>query len=181
MTDLGKQVLLLTENNHILGARVLLRSAIETLALLIFMNLKMRAVISNELSFFAFDKLTMQLLMGSKNQSTSHAAINILTVLEKAEATHEGILELHQKLSESAHPNYDGVLFGYSKTDRENYETHFMNRWVEIFGAQQEPAAAFVFAVFEYEYNQESPALLESLEEWLRSNDAELEKVRNGI
>ena len=153
MHDLGEQVLLLAQHGHMLGARVLLRSSIETLATLIYLNQKTNAVFMGELSFFAFDELTKQLLMGSKNGATSQSAINILTVLEKAEKNHPGLVSMHRRLSESAHPNFDGVLYTYSTSDPEQYETSFSNRWVEVFGAEQEPAMAFIFAIFESEYD----------------------------
>ena len=181
MHDLGQQILILSKHQHLLGARILLRSAIETLATLIYLNQKMDAVIAWNLSFFAFDDLTMQLLMGSRNRATSQIAINILTVLAKAEKKHPGLVSMHERLSESAHPNFDGVLYTYSASDPDKYETRFLNRWVELFGAEQEPAMAFVFAVFESEYNDVWPNLFEKLESWLRDNDAELEKQRNGI
>lgn len=181
MHDLGQQILVLSQQQHLLGARILLRSAIETLATLIYLNQKMDAVIARELSFFAFDELTKQLLMGSRTGATSQAAINILTVLAKAEKKHSGLVSMHERLSESAHPNFDGVLYTYSASDPDKYETRFSNRWVELFGAEQEPAMAFIFAVFESEYNDAWPDLFEKLESWLRDNDAELERQRNGI
>jgi hypothetical protein len=180
MHDLGQQILLLAEHDHILGARILLRSAIETLAILIYLNQKTKAVISGALSFFEFDEITGQLLLGSRSGATSRAAVNILTALEKAEKTHPGLVEMHQRLSESAHPNYDGVLFGYSKSDPDNYETHFGNNW-QFFAPEQEPAIAFVFAVFEHEYNSTWHEHMTELERWLGDNDAELERQRSAI
>ena len=61
-------------------------------------------------------------------------AVNILTVLEKAEKEYPGLLEIHRRLSESAHPNFDGVVYGYSSSDPINYETNFHNRWFELYG-----------------------------------------------
>jgi hypothetical protein len=179
MHDLGQQTLLLTEHNHILGARILLRSAIETLGLLIYLNQKTQAVLSGALSFFAFDEITKQLLMGSKNGVTSQAAVNILTVLGQAEKAHPGLVSMHQHLSESAHPNYDGVLYGYSSTDPDKYETHFVNNWLEFFGGEQESATAYVFAVFEHEYDDIWHRQMTQLENWLRSHNDSLEAQRN--
>jgi hypothetical protein len=181
MLDLGQQIQVLSSQGHLLGARILLRSAIETLAISIYLNQRIEAVIAGDFSFFEFDKLTTQLLMGSRNASTSHTAINILTVLQKAERSHSGLVSLHERLSESAHPNFDGVLYTYSASDPEKYETNFSNRWAKIFGHEQEPAMLFVFAVFEFEYNDEWENLMTRLESWLRDNDAILEKQRNGV
>jgi len=178
MNDLGHQVLLLMEHKHILGARILLRSAIETLALLIYLNQKTKAVLSGELSFFEFDEITKQLLMGSKNGATSMVAVNVLTVLKQAEKIHPGIVAMHEHLSESAHPNYDGVLYGYSSTDPDKYETRFVNNWEQFFGEEQVPGTAYVLTAFEHEYNVVWHQQLTQLEDWLRANDAQLEVER---
>lgn len=180
MHDLGQQTLLLNQHNLILGARILLRSAIETLGVLIYLNQKTRSVLAGSLSFFEFDENTKQLLMGSKNGATAFAAVNIITVLSHADKDHPGLLEMHQRLSESAHPNYDGVLYGYSSTDPEKYETRFVNNWLSNFGPEQAPAMGFVFAVFEHEYSDVWRRQLEQLEDWLRKNDKALEAQRDG-
>jgi hypothetical protein len=179
MHDLGEQIEILSERQYYLGARVLLRSALETLAILIYLNQKMNAVVNGELSFFKFDDVTKKLLMGSRNESTPETTVNILTVLQKAERAHEGIVALHERLSESAHPNYDGVLYGYSNSNPAEYETTFESNWIRNFGVEQEPATEFVLHIFEYEYNEIWPAEFEALEAWLVENDDELEAQRN--
>ena len=180
MEDLARQSVLPADNGHILGARILLRSAIETLALLIYTNQKMKAVLAGTFSFFALDEVTKQLLLGSKNGVTEQQAVNILTVLGHAEKDHEGLVEMHQHLSENAHPNYDGVTLGYSSTNPREHETTFHNNWLRYFGKEQEPGVAFVLAVFEHEYNNVWTELFSQLEEWLRVHDAELEAQRAG-
>jgi len=175
MHDLGEQVLLLMEHGRILGARILLRSAIETLALLIYLNRKMKSVLDGDLSYFDFDDITKQLLMGSKNQATAIAAVNVLTVLKHADKDHPGILAMHEHLSESAHPNYDGVLYGYTNLDPEKFETTFANNWERRFGKEQEPGTAFVLAAFEHEYNVLWHQHMTDFEAWLRAHDDQLE------
>lgn len=180
MQDLASQSVLLADGGQFLGARVLLRSAVETLALLIYLNHKIRAVLDGSVSFFDFDGVTKQLLLGSKNGKTKYQAVNILTVLERADSVHVGIRKMYFDLCESAHPNYDGVLYGYSSTDPKEFETSFGNQWAKHFAQEQEPATAFILAVFEHEYNVECLGLLLKLEEWLRQNDAELEAEQHG-
>ncbi|WP_396614764.1 DUF5677 domain-containing protein [Lysobacter soli] len=179
MHDLGQQTVLLAEQGHVRGARILLRSAIETLAVLIYLNQKMEAVVAGKLSLFEFDERTRQLLMGSKNGATSMAAVNILTVLAHAEKAHPGLTAMHERLSESAHPSYDGVLYGYSTTDSERHETRFVNNWAAFFGAEQAPCTAFVFAVFEHQYNVTWVDQMTRFEQWLRENDDALEAHRD--
>jgi hypothetical protein len=175
MHDLGQQIALLIQQDHILGARILLRSAIETLAILIYLNQKTSSVINGSLSFFEFDEITKKLMMGSKDGTTNHAAVNILTVLEKAETSYVGLTSMHRRLSESAHPNFDGVLFGYTSSNPDEYETSFENNWIKYFSREQEPATAFVFAIFEFEYNDTWRQLMIDLEAWLQENDLILE------
>lgn len=88
---------------------------------------------------------------------------------------------MHERLSESAHPNFDGVLYTYSASDPEKYETNFSNRWAQLFSEEQEPATLIVLTIFEIEYNDVWPELMNQLESWLRENDHSLEKQKNGI
>jgi len=57
-TDLITQAAYLIRGQHILGARVLIRCAIETLAILIYLNQRTSAVISGAASFFDFANMT---------------------------------------------------------------------------------------------------------------------------
>jgi len=180
MHDLGQQIVLLAESNHILGSRILLRSAIETLCLLIYLNHKTQSVLSGTLPFLEFEEISKQLLIGSKNGATSLTAVNVLTVLKQADKVHPGLSEMHQHLSESAHPNFDGVLLSYTETDPKEFETRFLNNLKKFFGEEQEPAIALVFEIFESEYNIVWHQQMMQLEDWLRHNDAMLEAQRAG-
>ncbi len=48
VTDLLNQMVLLSESDHLLGARILLRSTIETLGILIYLNQKTKAVLEGK-------------------------------------------------------------------------------------------------------------------------------------
>jgi hypothetical protein len=52
MHDLARQTLLLSDQGHILGARTLLRSGIETAALLVLVNQRTSDVVNGSYSFF---------------------------------------------------------------------------------------------------------------------------------
>lgn len=43
------------------------------------------------------------------------------------EEKYEGLMQLYTALSECAHPNYEGICFGYSDVNPERHETHFSN------------------------------------------------------
>lgn len=183
VTDLLNQMVTLSATGHVLGARILLRSTIETLGILIYLNQKTRAVLDGEETFNAFSDITSQLMLGSKNKSTKLTAINVThTVLEKwCERKYPGIFELYSNLCESAHPNYDGVCHGYSYVNEKDYETIFKNRWCELYAENLGELTLTFMTVFEHEYNTVWPEQFDELEKWLQANDKRLESERTDI
>jgi len=178
--DLLTQSHALFQADHILGARILLRSAFETLAILIYLNQLTAKVLDGALNFHVFSDKTAQLLLGSKNQTTKHAAINIVTVLGHCDKRYPGIVELYGDLSESAHPNFEGVCLGYSTVDHDNHVTMFANRWVQMYGRIHLTAMQACMEIFETEYNEVWKPQLEDLERWIEAHDAELEATKGG-
>jgi hypothetical protein len=67
----------------LLGARILLRSAFETLGILVYLNQTMRNVVAGTTDFHAFSETTTRLLLGSRDKSTRYKSINILTVFRR--------------------------------------------------------------------------------------------------
>jgi hypothetical protein len=161
-----------------LGARILLRSAFETLATLIYLNQTTAAVVEEKQDFHSFSVTTSRLLLGSRDKSTQHEAISIVSVLEKCERVYPGILDLYAALSESAHPNFEGLCFGYSRIDHDNDISHFSNNMCSMFESKLVSAMELCMAVFEHEYNTEWPRHFERLEVWLVANDAMLESTK---
>jgi hypothetical protein len=176
--DLMVQSYVLHEQGHGLGAQILLRSGLETLATLIYVNLLMERVLAGELDFHEFGDKTSALLLGSRNNEDMPKAINILTILEKCEKRYPGLTELYGQLSESAHPNYDGLMAGYSKTNYEEFETTFSNRWMEKHGDRHPKEMMLCMETFHHEYNDVWPDLMKHLEEWVVANDAQLEATK---
>jgi hypothetical protein len=176
--DLLQQSFMLREHSHVLGSRILLRSAIESLGILIYSNQLMRAVVTGTEDFHRFSDKTSQLLLGSKDGSTDHSAINILTVLEKCERRFPSIRKHYGALSESAHPNFEGVCLGYSRADREEYVTSFANRWMALYGDTQTEGIGMCIEMFLFEYNEEWPEAFQALESWIAENDAMLERTK---
>jgi len=134
VTDLLNQSYELHQQEHGLGARILLRSGFETLAALLYLNHNIREVIDGKLNFHQFSRLTIRQAIGSKNKSDSTMAINILGMLDKGNRRYPGLRGIFDNLSESAHPNFDGMLGGYLKVDHDEYETNFSNRWMTYTG-----------------------------------------------
>lgn len=178
--DLLVQAHALFGAKHILGSRILIRSAIETVALLVYLNQIMERVISGELNFNEFSEITSTLLLGSRDGTTRINSINILTILKHCHKKYPGIEKVYGTLSESAHPNWEGICYGYSRIDHENYESNFSNNWIEMWRDDHEPLMLLVIQIFESEYNDVWPALMERPECWIEANDATLEATKIG-
>jgi hypothetical protein len=175
LVELLEQTALLLNQGHTLGAVVLVRSAFETLSVLIYLNEKTAAVVGEGASFFDYCETTSRLMLGSKDKSTPQSAININTVLERCEKKYPGIVQLYADFSESVHPNYDGVCSGFSRIDEQNYVTSFLSRWDEKYRQRLPVAIELCVHVFQHEYNDVWPQSFEKLEGWLVENDAWLE------
>ena len=181
LTDLLDQVILLTNSKHILGARILLRSSFETVGILIYLNQKTEALLEEKIDFLEFNKITAQLMLGSKNKTTKHSAINIVTVLSKwCERKYPGVFNIYSDLCESAHPNYEGVCWGYSYINEKELETHFENRWAELYEDKIEKSIIAIMQIFEHEYNEVFPEKFRLLEKWIEANDEKLENEKSG-
>lgn len=179
LQDLLEQSLALSTKGHLLGARILLRSAFETLAMLIYLNKSMRSVVAGNLDFHVFSEKTSRLLLGSRDKTTTIESISILTVLDGANKRYPGLNDWYATLSESTHPNYEGMLVAYSSADEQNHVTTFTNRWDELYGNNHESALNACFEVFLHEYDDESSSALEALEIWIEKNDDNLEATKS--
>ena len=178
LQDLLMQSHALFHAGHVLGARILLRSGFETLAVLIYLNQMTAKVLDGTLNFHTFSEKTSQLLLGSKDQSTKHVAINIVTVLRHCDKRYPGLVKLYGDLSESAHPNYEGICVGYSTVNHDNHVTNFANRWYEMHGGTHLKGVRACMVLFEAEYNEVWPAHFDDLERWIEANDTELEATK---
>lgn len=177
-TDLLKQAHSLSKNGHILGARILLRSAIETVAVLVYLSQQMDHVVQGKSEFHDFSDKTAVLISGSRNKSTPHVAINILTVLQKCDDSYPGILAAYETLSESAHPNFEGLCFGYTRVDFEEHANKFSNNWASMSGDRHPLLMELLCGILVHEYNTVWPARLEELESWIVSSDDLLEATK---
>ena len=164
--------------DDLLGARILLRSAFETLAMLIYANRSMRNVVNGNVEFHAFSERTSQLLLGSRDKTTSHESVGVLSMLQSADKRYPGMMTWYEALCETAHPNFEGLLHAYADTDEDNKVTRFENRWSRIYSASHADALKALLIVFEGEYNDEWPDAFKALEEWVERNDALLEATR---
>lgn len=179
ITDLLTQSYALHQQGHCLGARILLRSAFETLATLIYLNHNMRQVVDGKLNFHLFSQETVALALGSRDGSTDHVAVNVLKMLDRGDKRYPGLRSIYDGLSESAHPNYEGMVSGYSKPDHDEYETHFSNRWRQLHGKQHLNSMNLCMMSFHVEYDTVWAELMERLEGWIVAKDIRLEVTKN--
>lgn len=180
LQDLLNQSFLLHQQGHGLGARILLRSAFETLAMLIYGNQLMDQVLIGSLNFHEFSTKTEVLLLGSRDGITPFNSINILTVLTKCDNQYPGILAKYERLSESAHPNYEGMSDYYTDIDHEAHVIKFCNLWTARYGETHLDEVMLCIKTFQHEYDDVWPPLFEQLESWIEANDAELEATKKG-
>jgi hypothetical protein len=178
LQDLLYQSKLLSDLNQLLGARILLRSAFETLAVLIHLNQLIRNVVAGDLNFHAFSDKTTILLLGSRDESTPYKSLNIVTILQKCDRKYLGIFEIYEGLCESAHPNYEGLSGGYTQIDHENHVTYYTNKWADLFATSQNHGIALCIDTFVHEYNEEWIDAMHGLEKWIEENDKELEQSK---
>lgn len=158
-------------NGHGLGARILLRSGLETLSTLIYLNQKIKMVVENNLKFEDFSKLTAELALGSKNDTSMPDPVSVLKTLDKSDQQYPGLRSLYDGLSESAHPNFEGLVWGYSKVNHNECETNFSNRWMEIYGKRHLDNLDLCMEIYHIEYDQIWPNRVEKLEQWIVEND----------
>jgi hypothetical protein len=178
LQDLLTQSNALHQFGHALGARILLRSGFETVATLIYLNQLTASVLDGKLDFHAFSEKTSVLLLGSRNRTTKHTAQSILTVLEKCDKRYPGLKNLYDDLSESAHPNFEGICMGYSTVDHDNNVTNFSNRWAEMYGDGHVRSMQICMELFEVEYDKVWKVQMEQLEAWMEANDSMLEATK---
>jgi hypothetical protein len=176
MVDLLEQSIILHKHGHALGARILTRSALETLAILIYLNQQMEKVLEDKLSFHAFSAKTEVLLLGSRDGSTSITAINILTIFDGCDRQYTGIERVYDRLSESAHPNYEGMSAGYTEIYHKADTVNFSNRWMTMYGTHIFNEIELCIDAFHHEYNTVWPILFER---WIETRDTELEATKN--
>ena len=179
VTDLLTQSYALHRQGHGLGARILLRSGFETLATLIYLNHNIRAVLDGELNFHKFCHLTVRQVGGTKNEPGGTDALNVITMLDKGDKLYPGLRGIYDSLSESAHPNFEGMVWGYSEVDHDENETNFSNRWMALYGKRLPKSMDLCMKTFYYEYDDVWADLMEKLESWILANDAMLEATKD--
>ena len=181
MSDLGSSFVQLVDSGNVLAARIILRSACETAALLAYLNKKTFDVIDRKITIDDFDAVTKVLLLGGKSDGDYVAPVNVMTALGHFAKESPEILNIYNRLSEDAHPNACGMIYAYSESNPVDFETQFMPKIANSVVTREHTIASaqLIFHCYEGHYNLFWPQRFEALEQWLRDNDAELEGSRN--
>lgn len=175
--DILGQAWFLHTHGKAIGARILLRSAIETIAVLIYQDKLIDDLLNKKINFHEFMEKVIIVMHGSKDKSTDQTAINIVTMLKHCEKRYEGIERVYAWLSESAHPNYEGMRLSYSDTDPKTLITSFSNKTHDLYSEIQLDGTLLSMSMFENEYEY-SEDMFMKLEGWLEENESKLEQYR---
>lgn len=112
VSDLSESAIKLIDNFNIVGAIIIIRSIIESVALIFYLYKKVENSIENKTIDGVDDKL-MRLLLGGKLADSKVEAINALTLVDQLSKTAPGVREYYDDLSEFAHPNWSGSFGSY--------------------------------------------------------------------
>lgn len=173
--DLMEQALILENLGKHVGSRILIRASIETLAILLYTISKMEKIVRTGEGFHQFSNKTVRLLLGSRDGQTSHDAINVLDVLRIVSKKYPELVTVYDELSETAHPNFDGLTRSYSQVSDRSMKFRFTSDSGRTYVGSQLRIIFLVCAILEKEYNQAWPEAFQSFENWIEKNDEKLE------
>lgn len=123
-TDLADASCVLADMQNLISATCTTRAFQETLAMLFYINRKVKKAIDDQ-NFSVLDETLMKALTGSKNNPAMRDPINILTMVDRVEKEIPGFRGVYDNLSELSHPNWAGTLGIYTKIDREKLWVDF--------------------------------------------------------
>jgi hypothetical protein len=124
--ELGRAACDSCDRGDVVAAMVLTRALIETACKLWHLRELIARQVDNGVES-NFDELMVRLLVGNKIEGPTEA-INVLTLIDRADATFPRIRYIYDNLSESAHPNYDGTGGAFSKIDSATNVVRFGRR-----------------------------------------------------
>ncbi|MDR3489816.1 MAG: hypothetical protein P4M05_33620 [Bradyrhizobium sp.] len=154
------------ERNDFAAAEILTRAVTENAA----MTWKLMNILDGRSAYTPqqLNDLLMRLLGGSK-WPEAPKPVHINDLLREIEKEIPGVMASYDGMSETAHPNWSGVVGMYSKTDQENFVTYFGRGLHGADGKQKAISSAMLgsLGAFEHAYNRISdlmPAFIAELE-----------------
>jgi len=120
--DLCEGALTLSKNSNNVAAIVCARSAQETFAVIAYLSFKLETLEKTKDLRSLLDTMH-RLSIGWRGDHEFPEMINVLTCIDQvSKRLDSGFREHYDMLSESAHPNYQGVLGAYSSPNHETKE-----------------------------------------------------------
>jgi len=123
-TDLADAACLLFEKENVVSAACITRAFQETLAVLFFINRKVKKAIKDK-DVPQLDEVLMKTLMGAKNNPDMPDPVNILTMIDMVDKEIPHFRAVYDNLSELSHPNWAGTLGIYTRINKEKVWTDF--------------------------------------------------------
>ena len=120
MTELSRTAYEAFASDRLASAIILTRGAVETVAALWYLRMKVSAAVKAG-AVGDIDSYLMRLFGGNRIDKEMPQAINVLNFVDSVEKELEGFRHQYDILSEYAHPNWSGTTGLYSKIDRENF------------------------------------------------------------
>jgi hypothetical protein len=117
VSDLSESAIKLIENFKIVGAIIVIRSIIESVALIYYLLTKVENSIENK-SIEGLDDKLMRLLLGGRLAESDAESINVLTLVDHLSKIAPGVRKYYDDLSEFAHPNWSGSLGSYGTINK---------------------------------------------------------------
>ncbi len=116
LVDIADASLDLFESGRLVPGCILARSALETVAGLHMLNKRISEVREAE-QFVEFADFLAKAAFGSRDESSKHKALNVLTMVDHLNKKYGVIQDQYDHLSEYTHPNLKGGLMAYSDID----------------------------------------------------------------
>jgi hypothetical protein len=173
IVNLLNSVILLENESRSLGARILLRSSFETLGVLIYLNGRMKSVVDGNIPFTRFCEVLLKLLFGSKLIEHNPDPINVMEAIRAGDKVYPGLLNAFNSLSESAHPNFDGMLMGFASGNEDEKRLTFHDK-TDVHSPSNVKLMSLCIEIFEHEYDAAFLESMRSLEVWLVDNEENL-------
>jgi len=100
------------ENNQIVSSTLLIRGLFETVSVIGFAYYKILSF-NKDKDMDKFNESISRILFGSRDESTDHTSINILSMIDKIDKDYPGYRFSYDRLSELCHPNFKGASLLY--------------------------------------------------------------------
>ena len=147
VSELSESACYLFEAKKHVSAFIIIRSLMETVAILYWLNDRIKKV--NKTKHIGnIDHFFMRLFFGCRDDEKLPDPYNVLKAIDKINENFNGFRKMYDDLSEFAHPNWAGLAGSYSELDKKNFKVSFGSRTEDIplsFGLAPLTASLHIF------------------------------------